>query len=86
MVLTRLDRSAPSVQIFFVLLSVSFDLTCDGPRLVLVLEDEEYDWLQTLLRTDHLKAIARAAVPMRTRHSTDDVKMLAANSQRLPID
>jgi hypothetical protein len=42
--------------------------------------------LEKLLRPDHLKAIARAAVPIRTRHAADDVETLAANAQRLAID
>jgi hypothetical protein len=42
--------------------------------------------LENLLRPDHLKAIARAAVPMRTRHAADDVETLVANAQRLGIN
>ena len=42
--------------------------------------------LEKLLRQDHLKAIARAAVPMGTRHAAVDVETLAANAQRLAID
>src|ERR1700677_323789 len=41
---------------------------------------------EILLRPNHLKAIARAAVPMRTRHAADDVETLVANAQRLAIN
>ena len=41
---------------------------------------------KTLFWPDHLKAIACAAVPMRTRHAADDVETLSANAQRLAID
>src|SRR5450432_3820332 len=42
--------------------------------------------LYSLVRADHLKTIARAAIPIRTRHAADDVKAFAPNPQRRRIN